>query len=384
MANEQDQEKEYEAAFQRQISAAIIQLRLRSPFFATLALFARIIPTPQYETAATDGRDIFISPKFWRGLTTAERLGLLAHEVLHAALLHVPRRGVRDPLLWNIAADIVVNGAIMAQEGFALPATPIRSQKLEHLSVEEIYHLLKEQPDLRKMLRLLFADLLEGPGKLSPGEYAELEQYWGQALQQAKTLVEVLGQGTVPAGLLREITHLSPSQLDWRSYLWRFLVQTPTDFEGFDRRFVGQGLYLDALAGEKLRVFLAVDTSGSVGGKEMAHFLGEVRAILGAYPHLQATLYYADAACYGPYELTTDSDLPKPRGGGGTDFRPFFETIERELDGSQQGVCVYLTDGYGTFPPNAPSLPVLWVLSPGGLSVGSVPFGEAVRLIPDA
>ena len=138
------------------------------------------------------------------------------------------------------------------------------------------------------------------------------------------------------------------------------------------------------MAGEKLRVFLAVDTSGSVGGKEMAHFLGEVQAILGAYPHLEATLYYADAACYGPYELTSSSDLPKPRGGGGTDFRPFFQTIERELDGSQQGVCVYLTDGYGTFPSSSPSLPVLWVLSPGGLRVEGVPFGEAVRLIPDA
>src|SRR5215469_14159300 len=77
--------------FQRQISAAIIQLRLRSPFFATLALFARILPSQNYPTAATDGRDIFINPQFWRGLTSAERLGLLAHEVLHAALLHVPR-----------------------------------------------------------------------------------------------------------------------------------------------------------------------------------------------------------------------------------------------------------------------------------------------------
>src|SRR5437764_1348702 len=108
-------------AFERQISAAIIQLRLRSPFFATLALFARILPSQEHPTAATDGRDIFINPRFWNGLTPAERLGLLAHEVLHAALLHVPRRGKRNPLIWNIAADIVVNGIVLAQEGFALP-----------------------------------------------------------------------------------------------------------------------------------------------------------------------------------------------------------------------------------------------------------------------
>jgi predicted metal-dependent peptidase len=371
--------------FQRQVSAVIIRLRMRSPFFATLALFARVIPAPEYGTAATDGRDIFIAPAFWRGLTFEERLGLLAHEVLHAALLHVPRRGQRDPLIWNLAADIVVNGAILAQEGFALPEGHVRNQQLEHLSVEEIYHQLQAQPNLRTFLQLLFADLLASPGEeLSPDAYAQLEQYWQQALQQARALAEVLNQGTVPAGLLRDIAQLSPSVLDWRAYLWRFLVQTPVDFQGFDRRFIGQGLYLDTLAGEKLRVFIAVDTSGSISGKAMSQFLGEVQAILGAYPHLEATLYYADAACYGPYELTADSELPRPKGGGGTDFRPFFRTIETEASDFLDGVCVYLTDGMGMFPPEAPRLPVLWVLTAGGIGLERVPFGEAVRLIPDA
>ena len=371
--------------FQRQISAAIIQLRLRAPFFATLALFARIVPSGTHQTAATDGRDIFINPQFWHSLTQAERLGLLAHEVLHAALLHVPRCGKRDPLLWNIAADFVVNGIILAEEDFALPKGHLRNQKLEHLSVEEIYHQLKTQPNLYRLLHLVFSDLLPAPGELlSPGQYAELEQYWRQALQQAQTLAEMMGHGNMPAGLQREITHLSPAQLDWRSYLWRFLVQTPTDFQGFDRRFVGQGLYLDALAGEKLRVFIAVDTSGSIGGPEIAQFLGEVQAILGAYPHLEATLYYADAACYGPYELDATSKIPRPQGGGGTDFRPFFRAVKQAHDDPHNSVCVYLTDGYGHFPGEPPALPVLWVLSPGGISVAQVPFGEAVRLIPDA
>jgi len=372
-------------AFQRQISAAIIQLRLRSPFFATLTLFARIILSQTERTAATDGRDIFIKLDFWHGLTSMERLGLLAHEVLHAALLHIPRRGSRDPLLWNIAADIVVNGIVLAEEGFALPEGHIREKDLEHLSVEEIYHKLIEKPGLQERLHLIFADLYGPPnGALSPSEYAELTQHWTQALQQGKTLLEVLGQGKFPVGLQREMAHLKPSQLDWRAYLWRFLVQTPTDFQGFDRRFIGQGLYLDALDGEKVRVFIAVDTSGSIGREEISHFLGEVQAILGAYPHLEAILYYADAACYGPYQLSRDAEIPIPKGGGGTDFRPFFSTVEATLDSPDNGVYVYLTDGYGTFPAYPPSLPVLWVLSAGGISVDSVPFGEAVRLIPDA
>lgn len=378
-------DREQEQVFQRQVSAAIIQLRTYSPFFATLALFARVLPEPEYETAATDGRDIFISPTFWSGLSGEQRVGLLAHEVLHAALLHVQRRGGRDLLLWNLAADIVVNGFVLSQSGFALPKGHVRNKQLEHLSVEEIYHKLLSEPEAGKKLRSAFADLLASPpAGPSPEQAAtKLEQHWRQALQQAKTLVEVVGQGTAPAGLDRELAHLNPSQLDWRAYLWRFLVQTPTDFQGFDRRFIGQGLYLDALAGEKLRIFLAVDTSGSISQKGMGLFLSEIQAILRAYPHLETTLYYVDAACYGPYELTAEMQLPKPRGGGGTDFRPFFQIVERELDHAQQGVCIYLTDGYGTFPDHTSSMPTLWVLSPGGLSEQQVPFGEAVRLIPD-
>ena len=369
--------------FQRQVSAAIIQLRACSPFFATLTLFARIISTQQLETAATDGRDIFINPRFWQGLNVEERLGLLAHEVLHAALLHVPRRGPRDAIIWNIAADIVVNGIILSQQGFKLPKGHIRDQKLEHLSVEEVYYRLDSQPELRKLLRLLFADLLQpAQGVFRPDELADLQQHWQQATQQATALAETLQHGSTPAGLRRELGHIRPAQLDWRSYLWRFLVQTPTDFQGFDRRFIGQGLYLDALEGEKLRVFVAIDTSGSITPSLIEQFLGEVMGILSSYPHLEALLYYADASCYGPYMLSEKVEVPAPVGGGGTDFCPFFTAIETELNGVNEGLCVYLTDGYGSFPEQPPSLPVLWVLSPGGLAVEQIPFGEAVRLTP--
>ncbi|QBD79411.1 hypothetical protein EPA93_26860 [Ktedonosporobacter rubrisoli] len=392
-------------ALQRQISAAILKLRMRAPFFATLALFARISITRGISTAATDGRAIFINQSFWEGLQENEHLGLIAHEVLHAALLHVYRCGIRDPLRWNIAADIVVNGIVIAQ-GFSLPEGHIRNQELEHLSVEEIYHLLDNLATAKLAESLPMQDLLDPKqGGLDPGlsgiddrdrpasrltglssdMRTASERYWQDALQQAQIIDKMTGkgQGTMPLGLQRELGHLNPAQIDWRAYLWRFLVQTPTDFAGFDQRFIGRRLYLDMLAGETVHIYVAVDTSGSIGQREIEQFLGEVQGILRAYPHLEAKLYYADAACYGPYTLTAQSEIPAPRGGGGTDFRPFFEAVEQEHDSIQPAVCVYLTDGYGTFPQQVPSLPVLWVILAGGLALQSIPFGEAVRLIPD-
>jgi predicted metal-dependent peptidase len=60
---------------------------------------------------------------------------------------------------------------------------------------------------------------------------------------------------------------------------------------------------------------------------------------------------------------------------------PFFEKVSDRWDQQTQAVCVYLTDGYGTFPEKPPELSVLWVVTPGGLALEQFPFGEAVRLL---
>ncbi len=371
--------------FERAVSASLLRLRAKTPFFATLALFARIEPTQRLDTAATDGRDIWINPDFWRQLSPAQADGLLLHEVLHAALLHVLRRGTREPLLWNFAADIVVNGVICRETPFLLPPGALRDTQLESLSVEEVYELL--QRDASKLPPLCICDLLDAP----PGSEANLdgldaerrrvlEAYWRQAREQA-IFIASAARGEMPAGLARELGQLNAARLPWRDYLWRFLVHTPTDFVEFDRRFLAQGLYLEALEGESVRVFVCVDTSGSVSGAQMTAFLSEVGGILRAYPQLECDLFYADAQAHGPFRLHPDAPMPQPIGGGGTDFRPFFERVTEEE--TRDSVCVYLTDGYGTFPSALPDVPVLWVVTPGGLDPSRFPFGETTRLLLD-
>jgi predicted metal-dependent peptidase len=353
---------------------------MRSPFFATLALFTNISVTETLPTAATNGKDIFLNADFFRSLSVPEMDGVFLHEVLHAALRHVIRRGTREPLVWNIAADIVVNGMVVQQAGMALPSGHIRDMSLEDLSVEEVYELLCKQA---KSYGLGDRDLLDpdGSGTLSQDQKTTLETYWQAAMHKAMTIARTQNAGNLPAGLARELEGLKEAQLDWRSYLWRYLVQTPTDFQGFDRRFIGRGLYLETLEGETVHVFVAVDTSGSIDGELLRMFMSEVQGILASYPHLKCELYYADAEVYGPYTLEKATPLPKPVGGGGTSFVPFFEKIENRGNGLESGVCVYLTDGYGNFPDSAPDYPILWVVTPGGLDLNDFPFGEAVRLL---
>lgn len=368
---------------------------MKSPFLGTLAMFARFIPTTTLPSAATDGRDIFFNPEFLKSLPPQQQDGVLLHEILHAALLHPLRLKEREPELWNIAADIVVNGMIWRQHGFELPPGGLRDELLEHLSVEEVYELLRcASTDAPIRFQLADRDLLppscgemsESPSQqlargLDLNQCQAVTAHWRQAIDRATAIASTTQWGKVPSGIEREFESILNPQLDWRAYLWRYLAQTPTDFQSFDRRFVGRGLYLEALQCESLRVYLAIDTSGSVSDTTLNLFLGEVRGILGAYPHLECDLYYVDSEAYGPYALSVNEMLPAPQGGGGTSFVPFFDRVRETWDGHTQAVCIYLTDGYGEFPTTPPALPTLWVVTPGGLSLAQFPFGEAVRSI---
>ena len=389
---------------QQKVSASILRITERSAFFATLALYARFEASQHIPSAATDGRTVFINPEFWNKLTAAEQDGLLLHEVLHAALLHATRRAGRHPQVWNAAADIVINGMIL-QEGYQLPKGGLRDKTLERLGTEEAYEMLikKAQPPPPPIDDLLDASPEDGTssqGQTGEGQGQEdtgqkpgagegqgketreaLEGHWRNALEQAQMAAKTLAAGKMPAGIQREMPSVIAAQLDWRTYLWRYLTQTPTDFQDFDRRFVGQRMYLDTLAGESVQVLVCVDTSGSVDNVEMQTFIGEVRGILRSYPHLRCELYYADAALHGPYPLKSDSVIPPPKGRGGTDFRPFFDQIATHPFLWGKTVAIYLTDGHGRFPERAPKCPILWVVTPGGLDLARFPFGEAIRLL---
>jgi predicted metal-dependent peptidase len=374
---------------------SLLRTRLctRTPFLGSLLLFAETVSTDSISTAATNGRQIFINPEFFNGLTLDQQEAILLHEVLHAALLHVPRGIGRHAKRWNIAADIVING-VLAREGFALPKDSIRAEALEQFSVEEVYDLLEEPPWAEQDLFLVSSDLLmqggmsdeQGPmtGSLGQEQAREMEAHWRSALEQANVMAESLLQGSLPASLHRELQTLKGGQLNWRHYLWRYLVRTPIDFRDFDRRFVGKRIYLETLEGETVSVAVCVDTSGSINNEQIRIFLSEVQSILLAYPHLDCQLYYADAALHGPYVLTTHANLPTPIGGGGTDFRPFFTQLTRDNSPWTTTVAVYLTDGYGYFPFQTPPFPVLWVVTPGGRDSAHFPFGETVRLLGES
>lgn len=390
----------------KRLQGALMRIRADHPFFGTLALFAEFRVTNDIETAATDGRSLWFNPGFVDKQDPAQLCGLVAHELLHAALQHVPRRRERDAKLWNIAADIVVNGMIRHDTTYKLPKGAVEMPKLAHLSVEEIYEqLLTGKTKVPAISLLDLMPELAGNGcdngngdgtddkavdngqdgsctAIGQAQVEKLQRHWREAMQQAGAVARRINRGFGKCGLngVRDYASANHPALSWREILWQFMVATPYDFGGFDRRFIHRKLYLEDVVGESVEVAICIDTSGSIEDKELNAFVGEVQGILDAYPQIRGTLFFADAALYGPYEFSQYTAIPRAKGGGGTAFEPFFQWVQQQEGSGSQPVCIYFTDGYGSFPGEPPHSPVLWVVLPGGLESTGFPFGDVARM----
>ena len=100
------------------LTAALTKIRMKNPFLGTLGLFVEHHLDESIPTACTDDRTVWYNPRFVDDCSFNEIAGVVLHELLHAALMHNSRRGERGARLWNIAADIVVNGIVL-QESWA-------------------------------------------------------------------------------------------------------------------------------------------------------------------------------------------------------------------------------------------------------------------------
>jgi predicted metal-dependent peptidase len=102
-----------------------------------------------------------------------------------------------------------------------------------------------------------------------------------------------------------------------------------------------------------------------------------------SYPHICCQPFFADAELYGPYDIQVIAGVPKPEGGGGTSFVPFFDWLNKHQPTNTpphgERLTIYLTDGYGDFPEQ-PDYPVLWVVTDDGRDADEFPFGKVTRL----
>ncbi len=363
----------------------------RSAFFATLAL--RLVPEVDWscETMATDGRVLIYNPEFVAGLAPDELLGVLVHEVMHNALSHPCRRGSRDNATWNLACDLAVN-PILLEAGFRLPIGRVMPGEGSHAhlplgkSAEEYYALLGSPDRSSSEGESSKSDPggcggVRDPQANDPAESRDRDAEWQAAVAQAEEAAK--SRGELPGGLRRTIDHVLRPATDWRVILREFLsrqARNDCSWTRPNRRFIDQGVYLPGMHSEELgSVVIALDTSGSIGGTELATFSSEVNAILDAFDCTVTVLHHDTSVTQVQEWRSTDGPLVlDPVGGGGTSHRCVFDWIARMDDPPTCIIC--LTDLDTQFPDRPPEVPVLWAVL--GNSQAQPPFGRRIAVGP--
>ena len=192
--------------------------------------------------------------------------------------------------------------------------------------------------------------------------------------------------GKMPGCLERFADKLLNPEVPWEELFAAFVLQhvnNDYNWDKPDKAYLQRDIVMPTMISDELPpVVFLTDTSGSIWG--MPDLLDKVPAetssILSSF---ETTLYvvYVDTEVKDVEEFSR-SDLPftlKPKGGGGTNFRPGFEWIE--ANDINPSCAVYFTDGYNFDGfPEEPDYPVVWLVTEDGKPDDYFPWGQVIRL----
>jgi len=375
------------------------------------AIFTREIPT-----LATDGTALLINPDYFFKYPLAERIFMVVHEIMHNIFNHCSlmwmfqtRGKVAYPSgktldydhgLMNEAMDLVINAQLIQAK--------IGTYRKEWLydptgktagpddSVIDVYgKLYKQNPPPKK------GGGGGGSGKFGQGFDQHLQPGQGQGKdaqdavngrnpQEWKNAVAAgvaaaKAQGKMPASLEKLFGELLDPKVPWQDVIQGFFNRKvgsgSYDWRRADRQLIVRGIYAPGRSGFGAgTVVVGFDTSGSIYcvPQLLETFLSEVGGILSEIKPKQLIVVWCDARVHRHDEVDELTDLKglKPVGGGGTSFVPVFDWIEEQ--GITPDCLVYMTDGDGRFPSEAPKFPVLWADISNNEK--KYPFGDVVQI----
>jgi predicted metal-dependent peptidase len=352
-------------------------------------------------TACTNGRDEMYGRKFVESLNDAELRFLVLHECYHKLYKHLTTWAHlhdENHMLANLACDYVINikiaddnadrfATMPSHEGKAIGAIDTRFRDMD---TAQVYNILKKEMKDDGGGGSGKGGSGSGTGIPSPGSGLDDHDWAGakeltegekQAL--ARDIDEAIRQGALIAGKIgsggdRTLDELLKTKVDWREVLREFISTTcaGNDYSTWrrpNRRFISSGYYMPSGISEQVgELVIAIDTSGSIGGRELAQFLGEVKGICDSvHPECVRLLYWDTEVCgdekyVGP-EVENIVRSTKPQGGGGTTVECVPEHMTAHAIKPQ--AVVVLTDGYLGGSWGTWTVPVLWCIVGGNKAV---------------
>jgi predicted metal-dependent peptidase len=312
-----------------------------------------------------ESKEIFINPI--AGLDEQEMRFVMGHELLHAGLRHDVRCQGRDPYLWNIACDYVINGWLVEMGLGQLPHIgALYDPSLKGESAESIYDRIVT--DLRRYRKLAtlrgvgVSDILE-PGRpdwWNHGEGVSLDELYRRALSQGLTYHQEQGRGLLPAGLIEEIQALSQPPIPWDVELAQWFDEHFPPIEKI-RSYARPSRHQSATPdiprprwipppnwAEGRTYGVLLDTSGSMDRALLAKALGAIASYSISREVPAVRVVFCDAATYDQGYLPPEdiAGRVKVRGRGGTILQPGVDLLEHAKDFPNSGPLLIITDGY--------------------------------------
>ena len=341
------------------------------------------------KTACTNGRDEKYGRAFIESLNEAELRFLVLHECYHKLYRHLTTwRHLYDKnaRLANAACDYVINIKLTDDnsDGFAvMPKVGLLDAQYRGMDSAQVYKLLED--DQNDSGGGQGEGTGDGSGTGIEGSDGGMDSHdWDGAQDMtaeetkelARDIDEAIRQGALAAGKLgsggdRMFEELLQTKIDWREVLREFISTTcqGNDYSTWrrpNRRFVSSGYYMPSGVSEQVgELVIAIDTSGSIGSRELSRFLGEVKGICDQVkPDTVRLLYWDTEVCrdekYSGTEVENIIQSTKPEGGGGTTVECVPEYMTAH--GVKPQAAVVLTDGYLGGSWGRWACPVLWCI----------------------
>jgi predicted metal-dependent peptidase len=334
------------AEVQERIVVARVGLLLRHPFFGNMATRLKIQAADDWcPTAATDGRNLYYNTQFFNAMGNKEIEFVIAHEILHCVYDHFSRREHRNPKLYNIAADYIVNNLLVRDRIGVKPKLIdcFQDFKYEGWSSEEVYDELyknADKIDFDKLGELLDEHIDwesdsdedgDGDGKgngrprLSKEDLDAIRDEIKEAMIQAASAA---GAGNTPAGIQRLIKEMTEPKMNWRELLRQQIqstIRSDYTFARPSRKGWHTGAILPGMNfADTIDICISLDMSGSIGNAQAADFLGEIQGIMDEFQDYKIKLWCFDTKVYNEQDFSADGadSLTEYEimGGGGTDF----------------------------------------------------------------
>lgn len=382
--------------------------------------------------ACTDGQHISINPEPFFKLTLPQRVFVLAHEVAHNArgdveTLNRLAQSGRIPMndgtslpfdedTVQESMDVVINAWLIESDiGDPVPEGVYDAEASGADSWVDVYQKRYKAPPPGKKqggqqgqnhtpnqgapAKPGGFDKLVKPGALTgqnPAQAAAKRSpdKWGVELTQALALEKMKRHGLMPEGFSRFFEKLLEPKVTWQEHIQMLINRAVGDGSlrwDLPHPYLGNAgddqYFMPAPTGFGAGwILVFMDTSGSVGAKELLDGATEVVGLLEEVTPQRLTVIWNDAAISYVDEVSDRADMDAIRkrgvkGGGGTNYAPVLKWIEKNGEGDPD-LFIGFTDGYMDYPSKPHRFPTIWASS----TDFEYPFGDVVRLNhkPDA